>query len=258
MFDNNVNIQDVSQESISRLATLFGYASGHAGCCILFDRTVAPEEALKSSRSIGSSGWFFPVLRAEEYHFKVQERLLSEGWRFGIHIHPASLEGDRSQLLSQMNAWFGLAANFEIPIFLCTHCARPKNHIAWSLLQEFLRLRNDFYSVKVVVLHSGISELWTWVEALKYDDGVLLDLSHTLVLLDQIGQLAYFCGIFEKYDLKFSLGSDFPFHSPEQYRRAIDALEKHLPELSFKRISELNSTTFLADFRNDGRLFQSS
>lgn len=250
MFDNNVNIRDVSQESISHLASLFGYASGYAGCCILFDRKVVPEKALEASNSIGPTGWFFPVLRAEVSRFKDLKRLLSEGWRFGIHIHPASLGGDRPQLLRQIDAWFGLAADFEVPVFLCTHSARPRNHIAWSLLQELLRLRNEFSSVRVVVLHSGISDLWNWVEALKYDDGVLLDLSHTLVLLDQIGQLNYFCGLFEKYDLKFSVGSDFPFHSLEQYRRAIDALENRLPKLSFSRISELNSTAFLADFRN--------
>lgn len=252
MFDNNVNIGDISQESISSIVGLFGGGSGHSGCCILFGPTVLPEEALEASNSIESSGWFFPVLRAEENHVEDLKRLLAGGWQFGIHIHPASLEGESSQLLEQIDTWFRLAADFEIPVFFCSHIARPGNHITWSLLPEFLRLRNNFRSVKVVVLHSGVSDLWNWVEALKYDDGVLLDLSHTLVVLNELGLLANFCGLFEKYDLKFSLGSDFPFHSLKRYHKAIDALAKRLSHLSFNRISELNSTKFLAEFRSDG------
>lgn len=254
MFDNNVNIGDISQETISDVSTLFGFASGHVGCCILFAPTIAPQEALRASNSVGSSGWFFPVLTGVKNLFEDLRHLLSEGWRFGIHVHHASLEGDSPQILEQVNAWFKLAADFQVPIFFCTHVSRSRNHIEWSLLPEFLRLRNDFPSVKVVVLHSGVSNLWNWLEALKYDDGVLLDLSHTLVLLDQIGRLPSFCGLFKKYDLRFSLGSDFPFHSLEQYRSAIEALEKELPQISFNRISELNSMTFLAEFRKDGLL----
>lgn len=254
MFDNNVNVRDISRQTISELATLFGYTSGHNGCCLVFDSRVAPREALEGSKSIGARGWFFPVLSATETYANDMKLLLTEGWRFGIHIHPGSLEAEWSNVRKPIDFWFRLAADFEVPVFLCTHLARPRNHITWSLLQEFLRLRNDFPTVQVVALHSGISDLWNWLEALKYDDGVLLDLSHTLVLLDQIGQLNSYCGLFEKYDLKFSLGSDFPFHDLQQYREVIDKLEEKLPRLSFDRISELNSFAFFAKFRNRGLL----
>lgn len=141
---------------------------------------------------------------------------------------------------------FETAGRLGLVVFWCTfhHCrveAWPSRDPLASLV-EVLRAAP---SARVVLLHGGDVELLRYMQLVRFNERLLLDLSHTIAkypgssLEQDIGFL------FSRFDQRICLGTDWPQFSHRTLRELYERHADGLPADKRRNIAHGNLTRFL-------------
>lgn len=159
----------------------------------------------------------------------------------GIKLHPRISD---FTLTDQISLIIKTANDLGLICMLCTYSYSSNNarKITPELIMEMLSRANN---AKVILLHSGAVRLMEYMEVARAFNNVLLDLSFTICKykgssLDQ--DIKY---MFQHFDHRICIGSDFPQFSLIDLRSRFDYFAHGIPEDKQKNIAYRNTLNFI-------------
>ena len=143
-----------------------------------------------------------------------------DGFR-GIKLHPRF--GGYHPLEERVKQTISEAGKCGLAVLICTvwnHPTPPLKMPVWQIMDELCRINLD---TKIVFLHGGYLDFFAAIEALKGYDNALLDLSCTFLRYMNVFK-DKFLFVFNKFDKKVVIGSDYPENTFSEVLEAIDEL----------------------------------
>ena len=170
---------------------------------------------------------------------------LSEIGFKGVKIHPRFLGINiADELVSKI---IGIAGKYELVIFLCTVQKPPSPPLKRPVYDVIHQICDENQESKIIFLHGGYYDLLATSEILRYYENTLLDLSATLTRFYKSSILNDCLFLFETFDKRICIGSDFPEGDMNQIIKIIS--ETSLREVNackLKNILWTNLNNFLS------------
>lgn len=150
--------------------------------------------------------------------------LRAMGYR-GIKIHPRF--SGLTRKLSTLGPALRAAGEAGLPVFLCTymHCGLadyPGSDPFYSLV-EALR---EAPATRVVLVHGGDVQLMRYAELVRHNPNLLLDLSMTMMKYAGSALDADLRFLFNSFDRRICIGTDWPEYTPEAVRQRFETLSQ--------------------------------
>lgn len=159
----------------------------------------------------------------------------------GIKLHPRISNFSHSENIADT---LKIANDLGLICLLCTYYygENSANKITPELTMEMLS-KSD--GAKVILLHGGAVRLLEYMEIARVFDNTLLDLSFTLVKyagssIDM--DLAY---VFNNFDRRISIGSDFPELTLQNLRKRFESFTQQISEEKAQNIANGNLLKFI-------------
>lgn len=138
------------------------------------------------------------------------------------------------------------AEKHDMPIFLCTyrHTTIQRFSGVDSLIETIQALKN-FPRLKVCLMHGGDVRVLEYSELVRHNSNLLLDLSTTMMKYSgsSIDQDIKF--LFEKFDRRICIGSDFPDYTPKATQQRFEYFSSGLSQEKLENIAYKNLAEFL-------------
>ena len=162
----------------------------------------------------------------------------------GIKIHPrfSKINYDE-KLLSKVLA---KANDLDLIVWLCTyaHCASP-NYPSRDPMYDIAKALNKVPQAKVILVHAGDVNLLKYAEMTRFNSNVLLDLSLTLMKYRGSSIDLDLAFLFRSFDLKITIGSDYPEYNFSQIRARFEELGHGVCNEKLKNIAHRNISNFI-------------
>ena len=165
------------------------------------------------------------------------------GYR-GIKIHPRFSDIDiKSSIVGEV---FKGARDHGLVVFYCTymHCALER----WPDADPFLSLVQGLKaapSTRVVLVQGGDVELLRYMQLVRFNENLLLDLSHTLLKYPGSSIDLDISFLFRQFDRRICIGTDWPQFSCIQLRERFEHFAAGLDEDRRLNIASRNLLRFL-------------
>jgi predicted TIM-barrel fold metal-dependent hydrolase len=141
---------------------------------------------------------------------------------------------------------FESAARLGLVVFWCTfHHCRVEHWPSRDPLASLVDVLRAAPTARVVLLHGGDVDLLRYMQLVRFNDRLLLDLSHTIAkypgssLEQDIGFL------FKRFDQRICIGTDWPQFSHRTLRDLYEYHADGLPADKRRNIAHLNLARFL-------------
>ncbi|WP_038165532.1 amidohydrolase family protein [Verrucomicrobium sp. BvORR106] len=206
-----------------------GYdAEAYAAACQPYARLV-PVAGFKPERS--------QTLRGE------LTRLRELGYR-GIKLHPRFSRLDIADPL--IGKTMEIAGQLGLVVFWCTllHTTIDEWQEADPLL-TLVRQLKAAPSARVILLHGGDVDLMRYMQLVRFNDRLLLDLSHTIAKYPGSSLELDIQYLFRHFDQRLCLGTDWPQFSHAQLRGLYERFSEGLEEGKRVNIAHGNLARFL-------------
>ena len=164
----------------------------------------------------------------------------------GIKIHPRyssiNLDIDKRILIETFN----IASDLKIPVFLCSYYHTQANKFPTKEpLISLAQIFKETPDCKIILLHGGGVRVLEYMEFVRFNENILLDLS--LTLMKYAGSsididLKY---LFNNFDRRICIGSDHPEWELKDFKRKVSDLCKGLPKHKVNNLTYLNLSSFL-------------
>lgn len=164
----------------------------------------------------------------------------------GIKVHPRfselSLQSDFDEIVETLR----LARKNELVVFLCTynHChldQYPETDPFYSLIS----LLKACPEAKIVLVHGGAERVLSYAEVVRFNPNLLLDLSLTIMKYEHSSIDSDIRFLFQKFDQRICVGTDYPEYSHNQLRKRFDYFSVGVPPAKLKNIAYNNLLDFL-------------
>ncbi len=168
--------------------------------------------------------------------------LSARGFR-AIKIHPTLCDVD---LDSRAFHWtMDACAETGLPVFLCTIMRRrdyvPAKPPADLIYETFVR----HSQVKVLLVHGGLSEVMVYADLVRALPNAVLDLSLTLLKYRDSSLDQDFRYLFQTFDRRITIGSDFPEWRLVETRARVTELAASLSPEKLENVLWRNLAAFL-------------
>ncbi|MFK7903944.1 MAG: amidohydrolase family protein [Chitinophagales bacterium] len=164
----------------------------------------------------------------------------------GIKIHPRfsnlNLMGNEPTLVKTLQA----AAKHNLPVFWCTYMHTDlKSYPTQDPFYSLVNILKQSVDTKVVLVHGGDVEVLKYAELVRFNDNLLLDLSLTLQKYPQSSIDADLQFLFQHFDRRICIGSDFPEYTLEHTRQRFEKFAANLSIEKRENIAWKNLSGFL-------------
>lgn len=164
----------------------------------------------------------------------------------GIKIHPRfsqlHLIGHESILVKTLQ----LAAKYELVVFWCTYMhTHLKSYPAQDPFYSLVNLLRQSPQTKVVLVHGGDVQVLKYAELVRFNDNLLLDLSLTLQKYIGSSIDADLQFLFQQFDRRICVGSDFPEYSLPHTRKRFEYFAENISLEKKENIAWRNLSKFL-------------
>lgn len=201
-----------------------------------------PEAYFQAARDFG----FFPVAAwndVSEHRSCAQfAELAAFGYR-AIKIHPRlSGLGVRD---ARFRTVLRAAAEAGFVVFQCCYQFSGGTLHPVDPLPALLDAIGEAPGVKMILLHGGTVEVLRYAEAIRSNRNLLLDLSFTLNRYAGSSLDQDFRYLFQHFDQRICVGTDYPDYDPAELRARFETLADGLSEEKRTNIAWRNITNFL-------------
>jgi predicted TIM-barrel fold metal-dependent hydrolase len=204
----------------------------------------SPGYFLQEAKKFGDR--LYPIAFIEPHIFSDIESYIRSlyglGYR-GVKIHPriAKLTIFSPFLVELIN----ICHKYNMVIFICTYFFSNCNSQLGNNIDNLTKLLINSGDAKVILLHSGGVKLLEFMELARAFDNILLDLSFTMSKyrgssLDMDIQF-----MFNNFDRRICIGSDFPEISHLELRKSFDFFKHNVNSEKLKNIAFENLNKFL-------------
>ncbi len=180
---------------------------------------------------------------ASENVCKELDKIKQLGFR-GIKIHPrfSKIEVGKYDL----GAVFKVAAARNLVIFYCTylHCSLH----SYPTIDPFFQLIQWLKvapKAKVVLVHGGDVQLLRYAELVRFNPNLLLDLSLTIMKYKGSSIDMDIRFLFQQFDRRICIGTDFPEYSHQALRQRFDFFAKDISQEKKENIAFKNLINFV-------------
>lgn len=166
------------------------------------------------------------------------------GYR-GIKIHPRF-----SKLIHphfDLTQTLQIAAQLNLVVFYCTymHC-QLESYPTSDPFYHLVNLLKQVPQVKMVLVHGGDIQVLRYAELVRFNPNLLLDLSLTLMKYEGSSVDADLRFLFQKFDRRICIGTDYPEYSPQQVRKRYNLFATDLTIDKKENIAHRNIVQFLS------------
>jgi predicted TIM-barrel fold metal-dependent hydrolase len=153
-------------------------------------------------------------------------RLARLGFR-GIKLHPRYSGVTRD--LDALGAAFRAAAGHDLVVFYCTYMHGPlASYPRSDPLYDLVSLLEAAPEVRAVLVHGGDVNLLRYAELVRFNHNLLLDLSLTMMKYQGSSLDMDLRFLFEKFDRRICVGTDYPEYSHGAVRSRFEQLSHGL------------------------------
>jgi predicted TIM-barrel fold metal-dependent hydrolase len=161
----------------------------------------------------------------------------------GIKLHPRISGFDLSnQLLSQI---VQQANELQLNVLMCTYFYGKGITPGVNYFDQLPYLLYSLKGAKVILLHGCSVRLLELTEIVRSYENVLMDLSFTLCKYKESSMDLDIQYLFNSFDRRICIGSDFPEFSLKELRNRFDYFSKNLLKEKAENIGFKNITKFL-------------
>lgn len=164
----------------------------------------------------------------------------------GIKIHPRISGINIQEQEDDLVKVFNYCNKIGLVIFFCTYsyCNVVDTHINdpyYSLIKILKRTPG----VKIVLVHGGAVELLKYMELVRFNKNLLLDLSLTIMKYKGSSIDMDIQYLFEKFDRRICLGTDHPEYSHKEFRKRVESFSLNIEKEKLENIYYKNIQKFL-------------
>lgn len=220
----------------------------YVGCCAVglprqdgYCHASFIEEARKYETMIPIAAFDFGVSdKAKE-----MDKIHALGFQ-GIKIHPRlsdfCLQNDWDILVDVCT----LAADKKLNVFVCTYCHREwERYPDYDPLRMLVKLLKAVSHVRMVLVHGGDVRVLEYMELVRFNDNVLLDLSLTLCKYEGSSIDLDLKFLFHHFDRRICIGTDSPEYSYHKVRQRFEYLARGVDSVKLENIAYRNVMSFL-------------
>lgn len=177
----------------------------------------------------------------------------------GIKIHPRySLIDFEDDNLVKV---FKSAAVHNLVVFFCTYNhSKVENYVEYDPFYSLIKILKKAQDTRVVLVHGGNIELLRYAELVRFNPNLLLDLSLTIIKYKGSSIDMDIKFLFDNFDQRISIGSDYPEYSHSALRERFDFFSQDLTKEKKENIAYKNLIDFLTlnEIEMATKLFQKS
>jgi predicted TIM-barrel fold metal-dependent hydrolase len=168
---------------------------------------------------------------------------LKENGYIGIKIHPRfqSLPWEGTWLADMLNA----ANSAEMFVAYCTYSFTRANEMRGEPYNFLVDAIGKVPEAKIILMHGGGTDVLKYSELVRHSENLLLDLSFTLCKYKGSSIDFDLRFLFENFDQRICIGSDFPDFSPCELSERFNLLSKDLDPEKKTRIAHSNIESFI-------------
>lgn len=164
----------------------------------------------------------------------------------GIKIHPRfsnlNLVGHEPLLVRTLQE----AAKQNLVVFWCTYMhSHLKNYPSQDPFYDLVNILKQSLNTKVVLVHGGDVQILKYAELVRFNDNLLLDLSLTLQKYENSSVDADLQFLFQHFDRRICIGSDFPEYTLQHTRERFEHFAVGLSLEKQENIAWRNLSSFL-------------
>jgi predicted TIM-barrel fold metal-dependent hydrolase len=193
---------------------------------------------------LSKSGNLFPVAYIdpkEPCSIEQFIKLKKQGY-IGIKLHPRLSDFSLSD--SRLIPIIKQAHQVGLIIFLCTYFYDRTQTSAKNNIESLVSLLASFTDEKIILLHSGAIRVLELVELTRAFKNILLDISFTLVKYEGSSLDVDIKYLFQTFDRRICIGSDFPEFSQVKMRERFEYFAKDIAAEKLENIAYKNIVSF--------------
>ncbi len=230
-------LQRAMSESHFKAACAIGMA-GIEG----YEHTVFLEQCRQYSNLIPIAGY---KPSATPFIKKEIADIASMGFK-GIKIHPRfsklNLVGHEPLLVKTLQE----AAKQNLVVFWCTYMhSQLKSYPSQDPFYDLVNILRQSVDTKVILVHGGDVQLLKYAELVRFNDNLLLDLSLTLQKYEDSSVDADLQFLFQHFDRRICVGSDFPEFTLQYTRERFERFAANIVLEKQENIAWRNLSNFL-------------
>ena len=185
--------------------------------------------------------FFFPVFHIQKkQNFKSQFKYIKKNNIKIIKIHPRFLNLDLKKEFKYYKKIFRYCEENSINIMFCSFTSFDKNILDYNLLDLIAQLVNLTKKIKVIVMHSGGTQLLGFYERLRFKENIILDLSYTAQHFLDSNLFNDIVFLIKNFDKKLIIGSDIPSKKILLTKKFLIKLKKVIPKRKIENVAYKN------------------
>ena len=143
--------------------------------------------------------------------------------------------------IKQFKSIFDVCKNNQMTVLLCTY---TYCQLGFEYLDTLSLLQTCQPKCKVILIHGGVHDVLKYSEYVRHNDNLLLDLSFTLLKYQGSSLDLDISFLFNKFDRRICIGSDFPDFNFKQFRSRFEFFFKGLSDDKIENIAWKNLENF--------------
>ena len=164
----------------------------------------------------------------------------------GIKIHPRISKIDMNESFGLLSKVLQICYELNLVVYLCTYnFTKSTNSQTYDQYYILLKLIKSCPKVKLVLVHGGVIEILKYMELVRHNDNILLDLSLTIMKYEGSSIDFDIKFLFKSFDQRICIGSDHPEYSLSKLRKRVEFFSYNTPQYKLENIYYKNIKFFL-------------
>lgn len=204
-----------------------------------------PKYKLKEIQSIKKNcektNFFYPIFHVKnKNYFKNQFKYFKKNNIKIVKIHPRFLNLDLKKEFRYYKKIFQYCENNSINIMFCSFASFDKKILDYNFLDLISKLLNITKKIKVIIMHTGGTQLLEFYERLRFKKNIILDLSYTAQHYLDTNLFNDIVFLIKNFDNKLIIGSDTPSKKILLTKKFLTKLKKVAPKRKIENIAYRN------------------
>tara|TARA_A100001035_G_scaffold270131_1_gene256922 strand:- start:198 stop:965 length:768 start_codon:yes stop_codon:yes gene_type:complete len=173
------------------------------------------------------------------------KKISSIGFK-AIKIHPRNLKCTFDELDLEKVMFYN--RKYNLKILLCTYFNDVPNNLYDTDPKYYIsKAIKKNHNQKIIFMHGGCERILEFAEIARFSNNILLDLSLTIMKYEKSSVDNDIRYLFNYFDQKITLGSDFPEWNYDKFIKRIKFFSKNLSLKKKQNIYYKNIIKFLSD-----------
>lgn len=166
----------------------------------------------------------------------------SIGYR-GIKLHVRVAK--TTLLNNNLNKILNKCSELNLVVYLCTYFYDNSNTFIDNTFGNLVQVITNNMNTKIVLLHGGAVEVLKYMELVRFNKNLLLDLSFTLCKYEGSSLDLDIQFLFKSFDRRICVGSDFPDFTLKKFRTRFETFATNISIEKQQNIAYKNLVKFM-------------